>query len=431
MIKDEIFSLLQYSYHIIGEMTAKKIEKKVNRENKRFYCRIFLSLLLLCNSFYGIAAWSKDSTAEHIYFLVMGGIIFLTGVNVWKSKWKYHAWNGWIAGSWYGLWITILVSNILENEPWKEISIVMLLGAGFLLCTWDQIPSRKALMDDILTAFEVFFGVIVIYCAICRPFKAGVCYNGYCKSREEFAIYAVFMMAVFMERIYEQMFRNTGQKLYEAVIWTGELLSVIYLVLSGYRTGYYASVCLVVLFTYLLIQGRKRRKKREKIHWGSFLAGCICTGIICMTTILLPDFLHTEVIYENESYMDSAVEEGDETSFIKFQEFHDKIYKEVKVENEIVKKFDILKIVILIPCVLLQMSMLIESVKRLRKSPIDGMDFFTAAVAVCFSYFCITTNLLENYLHPLWICYYLNCGYWFYEIRIEKRESHYEKIVSR
>ena len=101
--------------------------------------------------------------------------------------------------------------------------------------------------------------------------------------------------------------------------------------------------------------------------------------------------------------MDSAVEEGDETSFIKFQEFHDKIYKEVKVENEIVKKFDILKIVILIPCVLLQMSMLIESVKRLRKSPIDGMDFFTAAVAVCFSYFCITTNLLENYLHPLWI----------------------------
>ena len=67
MIKDEIFSLLQYSYHIIGEMTAKKIEKKVNRENKRFYCRIFLSLLLLCNSFYGIAAWSKDSTAEHIY----------------------------------------------------------------------------------------------------------------------------------------------------------------------------------------------------------------------------------------------------------------------------------------------------------------------------------------------------------------------------
>ena len=81
MIKDEIFSLLQYSYHIIGEMTAKKIEKKVNRENKRFYCRIFLSLLLLCNSFYGIAAWSKDSTAEHIYFLVMGGIIFLTNRN--------------------------------------------------------------------------------------------------------------------------------------------------------------------------------------------------------------------------------------------------------------------------------------------------------------------------------------------------------------
>lgn len=75
----------------------------------------------------------------------MGGIIFLTGVNVWKSKWKYHAWNGWIAGSWYGLWITILVSNILENEPWKEISIVMLLGAGFLLCTWDQILSTQSI----------------------------------------------------------------------------------------------------------------------------------------------------------------------------------------------------------------------------------------------------------------------------------------------
>lgn len=429
MIKDEVFSLLQYCYHIIGETIGKKIEKKVNRENKRLYCRIFFGLLLLCNSFNEIFEWNENNATAHWYFGVMGCVFFLIGVNVWKTKWQYNAWNGWMAGSWYGLWITILVSNILENEPWKEISIVMLLGGGFLLCTWNQMYSRKELIEDILVAFEVFFVVIIIYCAICRPFRAGVCYNGYCKSRDEFAIYAILMMIIFMERLYEQIFLNAGGKLHETVIWIGELISVVYLALSGYRVGHYMAIGLVLLFIYVLVQGGKRTRQREKVHWECFLIGCICTGIICMITIFLPSFLHTEVIYENESYITNFTEEADEPLLIKFQEFTDKIYKEVEAENEIVKKIDILKIVIWISCALLQMSVLFEGGKRLMKSHIEGMDFFVASVAAGFTYFCITTNLLENYLNPMWICYYLSCGYWFYEMRIEKRKSHYEKIV--
>lgn len=436
---------LQEIYQILIEDVCRWVHQRTVPRGREVSRKLLWCFLFLWMTAANVLGWCTDGQAHRYYMLSLSLIFLMIAVLAWERPLCCLNWSNPLCLAWLWLWIGTLLSDVFVVSDYKWHGIPMLLACGILIFIWNNMKYPEKLMDEMLWALEIDFGIAVLFCMLFRTKKLAVRYNGIFSDSQQFSMYAALMLAVFLTEIgklpgQKNLFRKSIPKV------TGAALSLFFLQRAGSRSGFAAATVLLSIFVIWNIYNRKNRLSQWKI-----LAACgckagiiavLCVCIVHVSTKYLPGTLGTELNFEQEHLVSSlepeqmaefeALQPGlmDGVHSVKDIDYgmywknyirrfgltgssqKIKLHQEaIPSDNTYIQMMYRYGIFILIPFLLLQMCLIWNGAKRLKRG--TGEDvwmFMTGAVFLCF---CFAADADVPAGHPLWFCYYAGMGYWF------------------
>lgn len=438
--------LLQYGYMVFLEDICKAVNKKIRGLQRIFLRRLLFSILFLWMTAGNIGGWYKDSQIYRYYMLSVSLLILFIAVLTWEKPLKYVKWTKPLSRAWIILWIVTVMSDIFVVSSYKWLGIVMLLSVGVLFFLWNNMERPEQLLYEMVQALEIDFGVAVLYCMFFRSKLLAIRYNGIYNNSEQFSMYAVLMLSVFLMEIGRNMKKKPHMRSLSLYI-TGAAVSFYFILRSASRLGYVAAVIAVLVFAIWEISRYQEwiQKLRVLAPYGVKAAviafGCVC--VVHFSTKYLPAFLGTEIKYEHETLisdlspdlmkqfdsmepglMNGVVSRENIEYEIKWKNYVRRLGmtgsdEPIKVRRKSVPAYSgyiqmmyRYGIFILIPYVMLQIYVLKNGIHGLKRSR-NLFDMWLFMVSLIFICFCIGGNVERAFVHPLWFCYYIGIGYWF------------------
>lgn len=441
-------AILQYMYQIFSEGACRRVHGrtgKLQRKNRR---RFLLCLFFLWMGAANIAGWLKTADSQRYYMLSVVVFLALIFAHMWEHPLQEINWNKPISLSWIMLWAGVLVSDCFVVSYKVSYGAVMLFACGCFIFVWNNQEKQETLLYEIMQALEIDFWIAVGYCVLFRTKKLAIRYNGIFLGSEEFSMYAVLMLAVFLTKLVR--FFPGKVNLWKSVYnVAGAVISLYFVFRASNEGGFIAAG--IVLFFFAIKQIRQRREwigdlgKAIK-HWAAAgVVGFLCVCAVHYATKYLPAFLGTEIEYEDE-FLISNVSPEEMAAFeelqpglmegvVSAQDMEYGMYLKnylrriglfgergtIKVHrvpadaySGYVKMAYQYGIFILVPYLILQICMVGKGISGMKKEG-KAADIWLLMVAAIFICFCVFGNPENMFGHPLWFCYYVGMGYWFQE----------------
>lgn len=450
---DKWMFCLQYAYKLLIEDIAKGIFRRVS-ENKRsifrtgLFCLLFL-LLALAN----INGWMFKISSYKNTILVFCMIMLLISTLCTGRSFQPMRWEKPLVLSWLGLWLGTMISDLTAKTSYHFVGYAMFFACGILIYTWNQMRSPSILLFEIMEALEIDFVFAVLYCMVFRTKKLAIQYNGIFRSSEEFSIYSVLMLSVFLTEI-DVLLRERKKWIHYLINITGASVSLYFVVRAGNTTGYIAAILVIGIFSFKeLFSFKEWRERWKKLFLSCFSGIGIAFFIVCLIHISIkyvPSYLDTEIAYKKETLMTNvpqdmmeafeALQPGLMQGVVQKDSIEINVYQRaylrklsllgkgqaIRVFNKKVPSYSgyiqmayRYGIFILVPYITLQICMIgngIRGIQEETKEKFSG-SFWMFLVTIIFICFCIKGNIEQTFGSPLWVCYYLGAGYWFVEKR--------------
>lgn len=441
--------LLRYAYHLCIDRAGKINYDKFQKKERSFFRRLSFSLIFLWMIFANVSGWIVNNERYRYHILICSVMILLISVFTWEKPVKGQNWTTVICKAWLILAAGMVISDLFVDTRAKFAGIALLLPCGILIAAWRSMEQPKELVYEILQALEIDFGIAVIYCMIFRTKKLTIQYNGIFRSSDEFSMYAVLMLSVFMMEIYWLINKEKRNFRKFTFYMAGAAVSFYFVIRAAVGTGIAAVLCIFLILA--VRECRMYRKwvvKMQKIGSTVVLAAGIAFLCVCavhFSTKCLPDFLHTAIEYNNERLVTNVSPEEMKA----FEELQPGLMKGAvsreSMEIPVIQKNYIRKlgligrgekvkvfrkavpaysaylqqayrygIFILLPYVILQIGMAAKGFTECRRRKAEGdvslWIFMVSAIFICFS---IGGNAETAFGHPLWFCFYILGGFWF------------------
>lgn len=450
--------LLMYAYHLCIDGAGKIIYDKFPKKERRFFRRLLFCLIFLWMVFANVSGWIVNNERYRYHILICSVMILLISVFTWEKPVKGQNWTTVICKAWFLLAVGMVISDLFVDTRAKFAGIAMLLPCGILIAVWRSMKQPKELVYEILQALEIDFGIAVIYCMVFRTKKLTIQYNGIFRSSDEFSMYAVLMLSVFMMEIYWLINKEKRDFRKFIVYMTGAAVSFYFVIRAAAGTGIAAVLCIFLILT--VRECRVHRKWIEKmkkiVSTVVFASGVafLCVCAVHFSTKYLPEFLHTELKYNNERLVSNVSPEEMKA----FEELQPGLMKGVVsresmeipvIQRNYIRKLGMIGrgekvkvfrkavpaysgylqqayrygIFILLPYVILQIGMAAKGIRECRRSKEEGdfslWIFMVSAIFICFS---MRGNTETAFGHPLWLCFYMLAGFWFEDAAVMKAE---------
>lgn len=190
-------NMLQDLYINFGNSMWRHTAGKVRPAARKTVRGILFSLFPLWIIFCGALGWSEGDFYR--YFAGTIAVMLLaSGLFTIERPLKRADWNTNLARIWLVLWLFVTVSDIFVDAGDKFLGYLMLFSGGFFIFVWNQTRKPAALLAEIMTGLELCFGLTIVFCMLFRQKKTAVYYNGVFTNAEDFAMYSLLMLAVFL-----------------------------------------------------------------------------------------------------------------------------------------------------------------------------------------------------------------------------------------
>ena len=451
--------ILQYTYQVFFEKPGEKIAGGLGKKEKNDMRTFLFSLLFFWMVTGNALNWSANK--EYYRFHGAACLVLLLSISMfsWEKPLKQIAWKNPFAASWICLWSGMAISDFFVKKEIGMIGVFMLFGGGYVLFAWENMEKKEEMIYNMLDALEKTFWAAVAYCMLFRAKYPGIHYNGIFPSSEEFAMYAVLMLSVFLLRMDGDIRKSAVGKIFfwkYAMHISGGAAAFYFTLRSGNPMGGITAFLIIGLFAmrqiFLLSMPLKEICRVLAYLLKGSIVAFLLVCVVHASTKNLPVFLGMDVAYEMERLttglddemkealnelepgsMDGVKQDEDtetkvvQTNYIrKWNLFGNKnnklkVFRSYAVPNNgyiyTAYKYGLF---LLVPYVVFQICFLGKgiSVYVRKKEKVEDMDadFWLLMVGILFTEFCINGNLeLACLGHPLWICYYMGAGYWFTE----------------
>lgn len=438
--------ILQFVYRVFSEGLCREVYGRTTNFQRKNRRRFLFCLLFLWMGTANIVGWLSKADSQRYYMIFVISFLVLILVHMWEHPLHEVNWKKPISWAWLWLWLAAMVSDSIVVSHKTGYGAVMLFVCGSFIFVWNNQRKQETVIYEMMQALEIIFGIAVIYCMLFRTKKLTIRYNGVFHNSEEFAMYAVLMLAVFLAEC-ARLFQGKGNLRKSIYYLSGAGISLYFVIRASDEYGYIAAGAVLFLFAIRQIKckGEWKRNIREIIRHG-VIAGTV--GFLCVCTVhyatkYLPAYLGTEIEYEDELFISNVTPEEmvafeelqpglmDGVVSAKDMEYHmyTKNYLRriglfgkrgmVKVHRVSVDAYNgyvqiayQYGIFILIPYLVLQVCMITKGISGIRKES-KVTDMWLFMVTIVFLCFCMFGNPENAFGHPLWFCYYVGMGYWF------------------
>lgn len=449
--------ILQYIYQVFFEKAGEKIAGGLGKKEKNAM-RVFLFGLLLFWMVTGNAlSWSANKEYYRFHAAVCLVLLIAIGMFSWEKLPKQIAWKSPLAISWICLWSGIAISDFFVKKDIGMIGFFMLFGGGYFLLAWENMEKKEEMIYNMLDALEKTFWAAVAYCMLFRAKYPGIHYNGIFPNPEEFAMYAVLMLSVFLLRMDGDIRKSATEKIFfrkYVMNISGGAAAFYFILRSGNFMGVITVFLIIGLFAIrqiflLQMPFKKLCRVLSYLLKGSIIA-FLLVCVVHVSTKNLPIFLEMDVIYESEMLTTGLDDEMKEALNELYPGSMDGVKQDENNERNIVQRNYIRRLnlfgnknnklkvfrsyavpdngyiytaykyglFLLLPYVIFQICFLGKGIsifirKKEKGKEIDA-DFWLLMIGILFTGFSIYGNLeISVFGQPLWICYYLSAGYWF------------------
>lgn len=438
---------LQFTYQVFGEGICRKVYGRTGKQQRKNRRRFLWCMFFLWMGAANIAGWLGTSDSQRYYMLSVIFFLVLVFAHMWEHPLQEVNWNKPISLSWVFLWAGVLVSDCFHASYKVGYGAVLLLVCGCFIFVWNSQKKQETLLYEIMQALEIDFGIAVAYCMLFRTKKLTIRYNGIFRDSEEFSMYAVLMLAVFLAELARHFPGKRSLRKFTYYL-SGAAISLYFVIRASNESGFIAAGLVLLLFAIRQIRGRREwiREMGRAVKHGAVagIVGFLCVCAVHYATKYLPAFLGTEIEYEDEVFisnvspedmvafealqpglMEGAVSAQDMEYRMYLKNYHRRLglfgqRETVKVRRAPVDPYSgyvqmayQYGIFIIIPYLVLQICMLTKGIASIRRNGCKAADMWLLMVTVVFICFCIFGNPENMFGHPLWFCYYIGAGYWF------------------
>ena len=296
--------ILQSAYIIGGNYLGNMAKKKLTHKNKimqMIFCCLFI--LIIMSDIIGI-----NGKETYRYFeLICTVLLVAEGAILWENNLKKVEWKNPLVLSWIGLWCMVSISDFFVGKGNKFIGYVMLIGTGFFIFVWNQVKAKKTVIKLIMTALEIDFWVVLLFCIFFRHKKITVYYNGVFATPEEMTMYSLLMFCIFFVEIMRIIEKKVSVSHW--IIYGSGMSISLYLILrsGGIISGFTLIMVLIIavifrIWSYLLRKINIIKLLKEQM--GNILIMISIAFIVTISVYFLlerlPFNLEMDIAIENE-----------------------------------------------------------------------------------------------------------------------------------
>lgn len=330
-VKTNIFAkvteILQSVYQYFGNEIWTKRQKFLEKIDivtirRCLFCFFFLTIMLG-----NILQVASNGEIYRYYLLGTALAIICMGTLMVEKPLELVSWNTPIAKWWFILWALVAVSDIVVKESNKFLGYVMLFAAGYFIFCWNQMRQPKQILREVMQALEIDFFLVVLVCMLFRRTRWTAYYNGIFLNPEEFSVYALLMLVIFLTELLHNLQRLEDERL-DIVTTSGTMISFYFVLRSSGLIGFIAAggILVVFLLHFLKMFRENGRKLLEQVKISAGMIALVAWAGICLTIMVhtgikyLPEALGTSIELEDESVISRCTSEEIAQYRVFFQE---------------------------------------------------------------------------------------------------------------
>lgn len=446
---------LQYAYQIFGDSIGKRIGEKL-AERQRNSLRVLLFSLLFFLSIAGnVLNWVTSRAYFRYYVLICAVLILMMAFVSWKQPFSMISWKNPLAASWLCLCIGMIISDLFVSKSTSMVGLALVLANGYFIFAWGNEQNRKNMLNNMQDALKIIFWIATVYCMIFRTKKLAIHYNGLFCSANEFSMYGVLMLGVFLTALDKDICKRKQRRYYIFDI-TGVAVSCYFILRAAYKTGFVTAFIIFMLFVIWEVKKMHQICNRECIIC-ILTSALVAFGAVCIvhvSTKNLPSLLNLEVEYQNEllttgvndelknaldllepGLMDGVKQQEDRELLVVWKNYIRKwnlfgnsknvlsVFKTPTLpENGYLMLAYKYGIFILVSYIIWQIYFVKMGIKAIKQKR-ENAELWLLMLGISFISFDILGNAETAFGHPLWICMYLGSGYWFTETSVNSVEN--------
>jgi len=311
-----LVDILQYGFQLFGDYFGSWIGGKLSNVQKRYARKFLYSLLFAWMVIGNVLNWTGQAESFR-YYLAVCAILFLLAAFVsWEKELDKVCWKNPLAQSWLLLWLGTMVSDFFVPKEMGLAGSMLFFIGTFFMFSWQNMEYPYRMFRDIIDSLEIIFFAGIIYCMLFRTKMPAIDYNGLFRNPEDFSMYAVLMLCMFLDEMDNLLKRDLPEKgeLYYYIKYiTGGAAAFYFVLRCGHLPGLAASVTACAFFFVKQFKnGMLFDRKILKIfgHIGMGIsAAALSVSIIHISTKTLPIVLDLEVTYKGEQLLTGVSDE--------------------------------------------------------------------------------------------------------------------------
>lgn len=290
---------MQQVYCVIGEQCSGFGKRFSDRTKGKLRVLLFWFMITYMQVIMNLGLYEKD-TFYKFHMLLCTAVLVVVALLCRERKPVLQNWKNKLTGSWYILWIIACFSDFLVKKRYMWAGYIMIFALGLLFFMWNNMEDRSRLVKEWMQAIKWSFVLNVVFCFLCRPEVEGTRYIGGYYNPGMFAMYLLFVWLVILQEVDEKLRQGKKIKCYlPEIIGSGILITLLWKTQSA--SGILPGALAFFIFGVKQIAGR--RKGMVKLAAVTLLLGLIVSLFTNWGIHTIPQALHTEVNFENDTYV--------------------------------------------------------------------------------------------------------------------------------